>query len=327
MSINEYKFEITEEKNNTRLDSALAVLIPTISRTRIKNIINEGFVKINKIQITQASIKIRSSDIVEVSIPEPKEVNISAKDIKLDIRYEDADLLIINKSPEMVVHPGAGNFDNTLVNALMFHCKNKLSTIGGELRPGIVHRIDKGTSGLLVVAKNDHAHIFLSKQFAEHTIKRVYEVLVYGRMKPSSGQISSTIGRSKFNRKKMSINTSRGKDAVTNYQTIKFFSGKKIIDMSFLECRLETGRTHQIRVHLSSHGNPIIGDQIYGKKNKFIRDIDPEFKELLEGFKRQALHAKSIGFIHPTTKKEIEFECEKPKDFENLLKTIKKLKF
>ncbi len=180
----------------------------------------------------------------------------------------------------MVVHPGAGNFDNTLVNALMFHCKNKLSTIGGELRPGIVHRIDKGTSGLLVVAKNDHAHIFLSKQFAEHTIKRVYEVLVYGRMKPSSGQISSMIGRSKFNRKKMSINTSRGKDAVTNYKTIEFFTGKKIADMSFLECRLETGRTHQIRVHLSSHGNPIIGDQIYGKQNKFIRDIDPEFREL-----------------------------------------------
>jgi len=202
MSINKYKFEITEEKNNTRLDSALANLIPEISRTRIKNIINEGFVKINKIQITQPSIKIKSSDIIEVSIPEPKEVNISAKNIKLDIRYEDDDLLIVNKSPEMVVHPGAGNFDNTLVNALMFHCKNKLSTIGGELRPGIVHRIDKGTSGLLVVAKNDNAHIFLSKQFAEHTIKRVYEVLVYGRMKPSSGQISSMIGRSKFNRKK-----------------------------------------------------------------------------------------------------------------------------
>jgi len=227
MSADEYKFEITEEKNNARLDSTLAVLIPNISRTRIKNIINEGFVKINKIQITQASIKAHSSDIIEVSIPEPKEVNISAKNIKLDIRYEDKDLLIVNKSPEMVVHPGAGNFDNTLVNALMFHCKNKLSTIGGELRPGIVHRIDKGTSGLLVVAKNDQAHIFLSKQFAEHTIKRVYEVLVYGRMKPSSGQISSMIGRSKFNRKKMSINTSRGKDAVTNYKTLEFFSGKK----------------------------------------------------------------------------------------------------
>ncbi|NKA00652.1 MAG: RNA pseudouridine synthase, partial [Proteobacteria bacterium] len=203
----------------------------------------------------------------------------------------------------------------------------KLSTIGGELRPGIVHRIDKGTSGLLVVAKNDNAHVFLSKQFAEHTIKRAYEVLVYGRIKPSSGQISSMIGRSKFNRKKMSINTSRGKDAVTNYKTIEFFSGKKIPDISFLECRLETGRTHQIRVHLSSHGNPIIGDQIYGKQNKFIRDIDPKFKELLDVFKRQALHAKSIGFIHPTTKKEVYFECEKPKDFENLLKIIKKLKF
>jgi len=193
MSINEYKFEITEEKNNTRLDSALAILIPEISRTRIKNIINDGFVKINKIKIIQPSIKIKTSDVVEVEIPEPKEVNISAKDIKLDIRYEDVDLLIVNKSPEMVVHPGAGNFNNTLVNALMFHCKNKLSTIGGELRPGIVHRIDKGTSGLLVVAKNDNAHIFLSKQFAEHTIKRVYEVLVYGRLKPSSGQIASMI--------------------------------------------------------------------------------------------------------------------------------------
>jgi 23S rRNA pseudouridine1911/1915/1917 synthase len=178
-----------------------------------------------------------------------------------------------------------------------------------------------------VVAKNDQAHIFLSKQFAEHTIKRVYEVLVYGRMKPSSGQISSMIGRSKFNRKKMSINTSKGKDAVTNYKTLEFFSGKKIPDMSFLECRLETGRTHQIRVHLSYNGNSIIGDQIYGKQNKFIRDIDPEFKELLEGFKRQALHARSIGFIHPTSNKEMEFECEKPKDFENLIKTIKKLKF
>lgn len=327
MSINEYKFEIAEDKNNKRLDSALAILIPEISRTRIKNIINEGFVKINKVPITQPSMKIRSSDIIEVSIPEPKEVNISAKNIKLDIRYEDDDLLIINKSPEMVVHPGAGNLDNTLVNALMFHCKDKLSTIGGELRPGIVHRIDKGTSGLLVVAKNDNAHVFLSKQFAEHTIKRAYEVLVYGRIKPSSGQISSMIGRSKFNRKKMSINTSRGKDAVTNYKTIEFFSGKKIPDISFLECRLETGRTHQIRVHLSSHGNPIIGDQIYGKQNKFIRDIDPKFKELLDVFKRQALHAKSIGFIHPTTKKEVYFECEKPKDFENLLKIIKKLKF
>jgi len=177
MSINEYKFEITEEKDNTRLDSALAVLIPEISRTRIKNIINEGFVKINKIQITQPSIKIRFSDIIEVTIPEPKEVNISAKDIKLDIRYEDADLLIVNKSPEMVVHPGAGNFDNTLVNALMFHCKNKLSTIGGELRPGIVHRIDKGTSGLLVVAKNDNSHIFYQNSLQSILLKEFMKFL------------------------------------------------------------------------------------------------------------------------------------------------------
>lgn len=326
MTKNNYKLEIKEKYNNKRLDFTIASLIPEISRTRIKNIINAGFVKVNNEQSFEASRKIKTQDIIEVIIPEAKEVDIKPRNIKIDIRYEDDDLLIINKSPEMVVHPGAGNYDNTLVNALMFHCKNKLSTIGGELRPGIVHRIDKGTSGLLVVAKNDKAHIFLSEQFAAHTVKRVYELLVYGRIKPSFGKITSLIGRSKFNRKKMSINTSRGKSAITNYQTIEFFTGKRIPDLSLIECRLETGRTHQIRVHLSTYGNPIVGDQIYGKTNKFIKNVDPEFQELINNFKRQALHARFIGFIHPTSKKKIEFECEKPKDFEKLLKTIKKLK-
>jgi len=225
----------------------------------------------------------------------------------------------------MVVHPGAGNPDGTLVNALLHHCKGNLSGINGELRPGIVHRIDKDTSGLLVVAKNDIAHNELAKQFEEHTTQRTYLAFVWGMMKPIHGRIETLIGRSRYNRQKMSADVASGKDAITNYKTLEIFKGKTIPDISLIECQLETGRTHQIRVHLAHKKNPILGDQMYGSKMRKIRDIDPELQKIIEEINFQALHAQSLGFIHPKTKEELFFTTELPKDLLKLQKMLKRL--
>jgi 23S rRNA pseudouridine1911/1915/1917 synthase len=225
----------------------------------------------------------------------------------------------------MVVHPGAGNPDKTLVNALLHHCKGNLSGINGELRPGIVHRIDKDTSGLLVVAKNDMAHNNLAKQFEEHSIQRTYLAFVWGMMKPIHGRIETFIGRSKYNRQKMSADVASGKDAITNYKTLEIFKGKNIPDISLIECKLETGRTHQIRVHLAHKKNPILGDQMYGSKMRKIRDIDPALQNIIEKINFQALHAQSLGFDHPVTTKELFFTSELPKDLLKLKNILQKL--
>ena len=234
------------------------------------------------------------------------------------------DIIVIDKPSGVVVHPGAGNYENTIVNGLLYKYQNKLSSIGGKLRPGIVHRIDKDTSGVIVVAKNDDAHIHLSEQFSKHTIKRTYETLIWGSLKPQSGTIQEKISRSIRNRQLMAVRKEKGKIAITNYKTLKIFQNSDLPKISLVECKLETGRTHQIRVHMNFKGNPIIGDKSYGKSKRKFKKINPIIEKRINNFNRQALHAKSLGFIHPGSKKEIFFEAKRPKDFEELIKSLEK---
>ena len=251
-----------------RIDKFLQLQINKLSRTRLQALIRNGQVKLNNIIIKYASKKIKEEDQIEVNFPPPKETLIKPNKIPLDILYDDDDIIVINKSPGVVVHPGAGNYDKTIVNGLMFKYKNNLSSIGGKLRPGIVHRIDKDTSGVIVVAKNDNAHINLSKQFSDHSIKRVYEALIWGSLKPQNGKISEKISRSVKNRQLMTVRKEKGKIAITNYKTLKVFQNLNLPKISLIECQLETGRTHQIRVHMNFKGNPILGDKSYGKTKK-----------------------------------------------------------
>ena len=242
----------------------------------------------------------------------------------LNILYDDDDVIIINKSPGVIVHPGAGNYEKTIVNGLLFKYKNNLSSVGGVLSPGIVHRLDKDTSGAIVVAKNDNAHINLSEQFANHTIKRTYEALVWGALKPQNGKINEKISRSIKNRQLMAVRKEKGKIAITNYKTLEIFENITLPKISLIECKLETGRTHQIRVHMNFKGNSILGDKSYGKTKKKFKKIEKHIEEKLNNFNRQALHAKSLGFIHPKTKREVFFEAKRPDDFETLIKNLKK---
>lgn len=325
MTDKKYKFTVSEDQNLKRVDQFIVEELPTFSRTKISKLIKEGALLVNNETIKESSKKISFKDELELIVPEPVVTDLKPQKIALDVVYEDDDLLVVNKPIGMVVHPGAGNPDGTLVNALLYHCKENLSGINGELRPGIVHRIDKDTSGLLVVAKNDIAHNVLAKQFEDHSIQRTYLAFVWGMPKPIHGRIETLIGRSKYNRQKMSAEVVSGKDAITNYKTIEVFKGKKIPDISLIECRLETGRTHQIRVHLAHQGNPILGDQMYGKKIRKIRDLDEQLSILLENINFQALHAQSLGFLHPKSEKNLFFTTELPIDLLNLQKMLKKL--
>ena len=302
-----------------RLDKFLTENLKNLSRSQIKKIIVSKNIKINKKQIIASSEKIKENDLIEVYIPEKKTDYIKPKKINLDIIYEDEDIIVINKNSGLIVHPGAGNKDETLVNGLLYLYKNNLSNLNGEFRPGIVHRIDKDTSGIIVVAKNNHAHALLSEQFSKHTISRKYVALVWGVIRPLNGKISTLISRSKKNRQLMSVSDRLGKKAVTNYKTIKTFSSKEIPKISLVECILETGRTHQIRVHLEYKGNPLVGDKKYGKKKTKFKKINKKFNEMLSSFSRQALHAKSLGFIHPTKKKFVNFDSKLPNDFRKML--------
>ena len=302
-----------------RLDKFLTENLKNLSRSQIKKIIVSKNIKINKKQIIASSEKIKENDLIEVNIPEKKTNDIKPKKINLDIIYEDEDIIVINKNSGLIVHPGAGNKDETLVNGLLYLYKNNLSNLNGEFRPGIVHRIDKDTSGIIVVAKNNHAHALLSEQFSKHTISRKYVALVWGVIRPLNGKISTLISRSKKNRQLMSVSDRLGKKAVTNYKTIKTFSSKEIPKISLVECILETGRTHQIRVHLEYKGNPLVGDKKYGKKKTKFKKINKKFNEILSSFSRQALHAKSLGFIHPTKKKFVNFDSRLPNDFKKML--------
>jgi 23S rRNA pseudouridine1911/1915/1917 synthase len=325
MSNNSTKFSIKEDDAETRLDVILAKLIPDLTRSNLKKVIELKQVKINNIIEKSPSKKLKTDDIIEINLKPSEEIKILPTKIKLDICYEDKDILIINKPAGMVVHPGAGNYKETLVNALIYKYKNNLSNVNGITRPGIVHRIDKETSGLLVVAKNNKTHSNLGKQFSEHTIQRTYQALAWGVLRPLSGRIETLIGRSRKNRQLMSVTEISGKKSITNYKTLKVFNIKDIPKITFVECKLETGRTHQIRVHMAYMGNSLLGDQQYGKKNIRFKKVNEEFEDKLKVLNRQALHAKSLGFIHPTTKKLINFESKLPKDFKKILDLLNKL--
>ena len=324
MSDNSTKLLITEEDAGSRLDIVLTKLLPELTRSNLKKIIELNQVKINNIIINAPSKKLKINDNIEINLIPKQEIKIEPYKTKLNIVFEDKDILVINKPAGMVVHPGAGNYTETLVNALIYKYK-KLSDLNGSTRPGIVHRIDKETSGLLVVAKNNKAHAHLGKQFNDHSITRTYQALVWGVLRPLSGRIETLIGRSRKNRQLMSVTEITGKKAVTNYSTLKVFDIKDIPKISFVECQLETGRTHQIRVHMAYKGNSLLGDQQYGKKNLKFKKLNEEFAEKLKVLNRQALHAKNLGFIHPTTNKFISFESELPADFKKILNLLNKL--
>ena len=319
-----FNISVFKDSRKDRIDKFLQSQLTAMSRTRLQSLIHGGYVKLNNTTVYESSKKIKNEDIVEINFPPPKETLIKPYKMSLDILYDDDDIIIINKSPGMIVHPGAGNYEKTIVNGLLFQYQNKLSGIGGKSRPGIVHRIDKDTSGIIVVAKNDTAHINLSKQFSNHTIKRIYEALVWGSIKPKNGKISEKISRSIKNRKLMTVRKDKGKKAITNYKTLKTFQNLNLPKVSLIECKLETGRTHQIRVHMNFKGNPILGDKSYGKFKRKFKDIDRNIEKKINDFNRQALHAKSLGFIHPKTGKEVFFEANRPKDFDTLIKNLKK---
>ena len=325
MSNNSTKFLITDQDVGDRLDIVLVKLIPSLSRSNLKKIIEQKQVKINNSIVESASKKLKENDYIEINLFAKEEEKILPANIKLNIVYEDKDILVINKPAGMVVHPGAGNHNNTLVNALIYKYKNKLSNVNGATRPGIVHRIDKETSGLLVVAKNNYAHANLGRQFSNHTIKRKYYALCWGVLRPLNGKIETLIGRSRKNRQLMSVTEISGKKAVTNYLTLKVFEIKNVPKISFIECELETGRTHQIRVHMAYKGCSLLGDQQYGKKNLKFKKINKDFENKLKILNRQALHAKSLGFIHPITKKFISFDSNLPQDFKKILDLLNNL--
>ena len=309
---------VENQENGHRIDLFISNKYLKISRTRVKNLIKKKNLKINNTIVTDPSKKVSAGDIILLEIPEPKKVSLKPYNYKLDIIYEDKDLIVINKSAGISMHPGPGNYDNTLVNALIAHCGESLSGIGGEKKPGIVHRLDKDTSGVMVIAKNDSTHESLSEQFANHgrdgKLIRSYKALVWGIPNIQSGKIETFIGRSDKNRKKMAVYKEEKKGrrfAITHWKRIKF---NKELDISKIQCNLETGRTHQIRVHLTHIGLPVIGDQVYGTgfKSKLNKYDDGIRNILLNASKRQSLHAYKLGFEHPTSKKNMLFETNLP---------------
>lgn len=293
------------------------MLLPDLSRERVKALILEGCVVGSARQrVSDPALKVAFGQTFSIAVPAPTESAAQAQNIALNVVYEDADLIVVDKPAGMVVHPAAGNADGTLVNALLHHCAGQLSGIGGVARPGIVHRIDKDTSGLLVAAKTDKAHEGLSRQFKDHSIERLYAAIVAGRLIPPAGTVSQWIGRWDGDRKKMAVQPEgRGKHAVTHYRTLE-----PLREASLVECKLETGRTHQVRVHMAHLGHPLIGDPVYSKSKK-------HFKSILEtlGFKRQALHARTLGFIHPLSSNALSFESRIPADMQELLSQLRVL--
>jgi 23S rRNA pseudouridine1911/1915/1917 synthase len=311
---------IADTQSGERLDRALAVARPELSRSRIKALIEQGHLSQARPQGGGATIKdpsqrVKPGQIFTLEIPAATPAQPQGQAIALTIVYEDDDLIVIDKPAGMVVHPAPGNPDNTLVNALIAHCGDSLSGIGGERRPGIVHRIDKGTSGLIVAAKNDAAHQALSAAFAAHTIERAYLCLVWGVPSPTAGEITGNIGRHPVDRKRMAVVSRGGKPAVTRYRVLKPFG----LGASLVECRLLTGRTHQIRVHMAKLGHPLIGDPAYGRPTPARRGrLAPEARKAAEAFPRQALHATLLGFDHPRTGEHLTWTSESPADFRRL---------
>lgn len=297
----DYTFTVTPEQTGVRLDKFLSTSIEKMSRSTAAKLCEDGAVLVNTVKGNK-NYKTRENDIIIVTVPEPKELEATAENIPLDIIYEDGDLLVVNKPKGMVVHPAPGNYSGTLVNALLYHCKESLSGINGILRPGIVHRIDKDTSGLLIVAKNDKAHVGLAEQIQSHSFDREYEAVVYGNLKEPQGTIDAPIGRHKTDRKKMCVTEQNSKNAVTHYSLIDYNNG-----FSHVSLKLETGRTHQIRVHMAYIGHPVAGDPVYG------------VKKVIESLNGQCLHAKKIGFVHPVTGEKLSFDSELPEYFKNFL--------
>jgi 23S rRNA pseudouridine1911/1915/1917 synthase len=310
-----YAFSVGKEAVAKRLDSYLTENIPSLSRSQAKKIIEEGFVKVNNL-VPKVAQKLKEHDTVTVILPEPKPLKTQPENIPLHILYEDEDFIVIDKQAGMVVHPAPGNYTGTLVNALLYHCPS-LAGIGGVLRPGIVHRLDKGTSGVLVVAKNDFTHQILSSQFKKHSIFRLYHCLVYGRMESDEGVVSLPIGRDITHRKKMSTRTKRGRESVTHWKALHDYN-----DFAWLEIRPQTGRTHQIRVHLSSIGHPIVGDPVYSGGRRLANLKDDSVKEKIKKLDRPILHASILGFHHPRTKEYVEFSAPIPPDIQGILKAI-----
>ncbi len=300
--------EISATDNGERIDKYLSEKFSEYSRSYIKGLIDDGRVSVSG-KTVKSSFKVFNGAAITVNIPPLKEVEIIPENIPLDILYEDEDVILINKPKRMVVHPAAGHYTGTLVNALMYHCKENLSGINGELRPGIVHRIDMDTTGVIIACKNDVSHRLIAEQLKEHSIKRKYQAIVYGAFKIDEGTIEGPIGRSKTDRKKMAI-VPDGKAAITHYRVIKNYTSPNGNNFAHIECELETGRTHQIRVHMASIGHPLLGDEVYGAaKNPFK----------LQG---QALHAEMLGFVHPHTGEYMEFHAPLPQYFLELLKRL-----
>lgn len=327
MNKNYITISVTSNDLDKRIDKFLTEKVSSVSRNRLQSIILEKKVKINDQIILSSSSKIKSTGIIILEIPEPIEALAKPKDIKIKIIYEDRNLIIIDKNAGMVVHPGAGNFENTLVNALLHHCGNTLSGIGGVLRPGIVHRIDKMTSGLIVVAKDDQTHISLSNQFKNKTVEKEYYLFCWGGLINQKGSIQNYIIRSSRNRKKMTISKNNtGRFASTDYEILEDFQINDDNYISFVKCKLNTGRTHQIRVHMSHIGCPLLGDKLYGKQ-KIEKINDQKLKNfIINNFinsGRQALHAKKLGFYHPQKKERLTFETPFPEDFQNFLKILR----
>lgn len=302
--LNVFEFIVEEDRKGTRLDVVLSLVIEEASRSHLQKLIDIGRVEVNgKIGISK-KYKVKTGDSIKVTIPEPVHLNVMPEDIPIDIVYEDEDVLVVNKPKGMVVHPAAGNYTGTLVNAILYHCKT-LSSINGIIRPGIVHRIDKDTSGLLMIAKNDMAHRGLAEQLAAHSITRAYRAVVYHNFQEDTGTVNAPIGRDPKNRMKMAVTKLNSKEAITHYKVLQRFGS-----FTYIEARLETGRTHQIRVHMAHINHPLLGDAVYGPKKVVL------------GVESQMLHAKLLGFHHPTTGEYLEFESPLPQEFINVIKKL-----
>jgi 23S rRNA pseudouridine1911/1915/1917 synthase len=303
-----FEFVVTDEYEGIRIDKLISELMDSLSRSYIKKLIDDDKVKVNGKDV-KASYQVSESDRIEMEIPPLQVPEIVAEDIPLDILYEDNDVLIINKPKDMVVHPAAGHYNGTLVNAVLFHCKDNLSGINGVMRPGIVHRIDKDTTGSVIICKNDNSHQKIADQLKEHSINRVYHAICYGIIKDDEGDIDLPIGRSQTDRKKMAVVKSGGKNAFTHYRVLKRFEED---GFTYIECKLKTGRTHQIRVHMAHIGHPLLGDEVYAGSRK------SKFK--LNG---QCLHAKTLGFTHPVSGEYIEVDAPLPEYFSHLIEILK----
>ena len=299
-------FEVMEEQEGERLDKYLSIIYPDASRSFFQKLIKDSGVLVNN-KAEKASYRVNFEDIVTIHFPDAVETTIEPEDIPLDILYEDDDLLVVNKPKGMVVHPSAGHYSGTLVNAIMYHCKDSLSGINGEIRPGIVHRIDMDTTGSLIICKNDVSHVHIAEQIKVHSVNRIYEGIVVGNVKEDEGTIEGAIGRHPIERKKMAINEKNGKPAITHYKVLERFG-----NYTHMQFKLETGRTHQIRVHMSSIGHPLLGDTLYSNGKS-------SFKNLCG----QTLHAKTIGFIHPNNNEYLEISAPLPEYFEKLLSQLK----